>query len=162
VSFYRWDTRSSWLTGQLPFSALTISCLGGSFSGIGVHEFRLTTAEKTEGLKVCKANDFSATRPDRNLTCVVLLFLRGLLLRSHYSYQVEHFIHADAHCVREESFHAQSLRRLCHVHTHEPHRLILHHFPLQSCSASAPYLALTLLYLTMYMKIRMGHCHRGW
>jgi hypothetical protein len=69
------NTRSSGLTGQIPFSALTISCLGGSFSGIGVHESRLTAAEKIEGLKVCEAKAFHITRPKWNLTGVVFLLL---------------------------------------------------------------------------------------
>jgi hypothetical protein len=161
VGFYTWDTRSSWLTGQIPFSALTVSCLGGSFSGIGVHESRLTPAEKTEGLKVREAKAAQTTHPRWNLTRVALLLLRGLLLRSHHPYQTEHLIPADAHCVRKESVHAQSLRGLCHVHTHEPHRLVLHHLPLQSCSVSALYLALVLLCLIMPFKIRMGHFHPG-
>ncbi|CAG5174661.1 uncharacterized protein ALTATR162_LOCUS7834 [Alternaria atra] len=35
----------------IPFTALTVSCLGGSFKGVGVHEFRLSAEQKTEGLK---------------------------------------------------------------------------------------------------------------
>ncbi|KAF7576992.1 hypothetical protein PtrSN002B_004345 [Pyrenophora tritici-repentis] len=35
----------------VPFTGLSISCIGGAFSGIGVHEFRLSAAEKVQGMQ---------------------------------------------------------------------------------------------------------------
>ncbi|TGO44020.1 hypothetical protein BCON_0649g00020 [Botryotinia convoluta] len=38
-------------TAVIPFTALTIACLGGSFRGVGVHESRMTPEQKAVGLK---------------------------------------------------------------------------------------------------------------
>jgi hypothetical protein len=35
------------------FTALTISCIGGAFSGIGIHQDRLSSAEQVHGMQVC-------------------------------------------------------------------------------------------------------------
>ncbi|USP74527.1 hypothetical protein yc1106_01801 [Curvularia clavata] len=35
----------------LPFTALTISCIGGAFSGVGVHDDRLAPQEKVQGMQ---------------------------------------------------------------------------------------------------------------
>ncbi|TEY35781.1 hypothetical protein BOTCAL_0579g00040 [Botryotinia calthae] len=38
-------------TAVIPFTVLTVACLGGSFRGVGVHESRMTPEQKTVGLK---------------------------------------------------------------------------------------------------------------
>lgn len=138
-----------------------MSCLGGSFKGVGVHEFRLSAEQETEGLKVCEAKYLDTTDAKRNLTCVVLLLLRGFLLRCHYSHQIEHFFYASAHCIGKKEVYTKSVCSLCHVYTHEPHRVVIHHLPLQPCPVSTVDIGLVVFWLTMPPKIRMGHFYPG-
>jgi hypothetical protein len=50
------------LTSQPLFTALTIACIGGAFSGIGVHQSRLSFPEQVHGMQVM----LSATYPSRS------------------------------------------------------------------------------------------------
>lgn len=146
---------------QIPFTALTVSCLGGSFAGVGVHEYRLSAVDKVEGLKVCRAKGFHAMRPSQNLTCVVLFFLRSVLLCRHHSHQIEHLMHADPHCIAEKGVYIQSVHSLCHVYTDEPHCAILHHLSLQPSAVSNHCSFLVLFHLTLRTKICVGHFYPG-
>jgi len=37
---------------QVPFTGLTIACIGGAFSGVGVHDDNLNAEEKVKGMEV--------------------------------------------------------------------------------------------------------------
>jgi hypothetical protein len=45
------------LISQPFFTALSISCIGGAFSGVGVHQERLSPEEQVTGMQVCQHLD---------------------------------------------------------------------------------------------------------
>ncbi len=47
------------LTTQLPFLALTTSCIGGAYNGIGVHQFRLSEEQTKTGMQVLRSSSYT-------------------------------------------------------------------------------------------------------
>lgn len=55
---------------KIPFTALTVSCVGGAYNGIGIHQYRLNEMEEKRGMQV-----LSFAYDDLPLLTYTVLFL---------------------------------------------------------------------------------------
>ena len=112
----------------IPFTALSVFCLGGSFLGIGVHKWKLTAAQNETGMMVSLVIPYQRFIELTHTT--VVLLLRMLLLPCDYSHQAQYIFHAYESRWAEEELHLRAMGDVLSFRHHEPDQLLLHRLSL--------------------------------
>lgn len=125
----KYSTRSS-DRSKIPFGALSVFCLGGSFLGVGVHKENLD-AHHTEIAMMwffffeCF---FCLAIIPTKLSIAFMLMVR--YLRTPYRKTITHQF--SARCRPEEDLSPLPLVHVSHLRPNESHLLLLHNLPLRS------------------------------